>query len=162
MLDWLENPELRRECQAVLNKGEARHSLAKAVFAHTQGRIYDRSEAAQQKHAMALNMVIAAIVYWNTLYMDKAADHLVCQGQIPNPTLLGHTSPPRWAHVILMGDFDWQSGAAEPQTPRPLHLTATRKCVGWCCIAGARSLFHLNGGLRTNLRWGLFALFAVK
>jgi TnpA family transposase len=61
-LDWLENPELRRDCQAGINKGEARHTLAKAVFAHSQGRIYDRSDAAQQKRAMALNMVIAAVL----------------------------------------------------------------------------------------------------
>ena len=34
MLDWIENPQLRMECQAGLNKGEARHTLARAVFAH--------------------------------------------------------------------------------------------------------------------------------
>ena len=28
MLDWIENPQLRMECQAGLNKGEARHALA--------------------------------------------------------------------------------------------------------------------------------------
>ena len=64
MLDWIENADLRMECQAGLNKGESRHSLARAVFAHSQGRIRDRSEAAQQKRAMALNLVIAAIVFW--------------------------------------------------------------------------------------------------
>lgn len=30
-LDWLEQPELRRACQAGLNKGEARHTLAAAI-----------------------------------------------------------------------------------------------------------------------------------
>ena len=34
MLDWMENPQLRKDSQAGLNKGEACHSLAKAVFAH--------------------------------------------------------------------------------------------------------------------------------
>jgi hypothetical protein len=130
MLDWLEKPELRRECQAGLNKGEARHTLAKAVFAHSQGRIYDRSDVAQQKRAMALNMVIAAIVLWNTLYMDKAATHLTRQGQIPNPKLLSHTSPLGWEHIILTGDYDWHAGAAERKITRSLHLNATRKWVG--------------------------------
>ena len=37
-LDWLESPELRRRCQAGLNKSEARHALAQAVFVHKQGR----------------------------------------------------------------------------------------------------------------------------
>ena len=37
-LDWLESPELRSRCQAGLNKSEARHALAQAVFVHKQGR----------------------------------------------------------------------------------------------------------------------------
>ena len=59
MLDWTESPQLRMECQAGLNKGEARHALARAVFAHSQGRVHDRSHDAQQKRVMALNLVIA-------------------------------------------------------------------------------------------------------
>ena len=104
--------------------------MAKAVFAHSQGRIYDRSDAAQQKRAMALNMVIAAIMFWNTLYMERAAVHLGRQGQIPDPKLLGHTSPLGWEHIILTGDYDWHSGAAERKIARPLHLNPTRKWVG--------------------------------
>ena len=44
-------------CQAGLSKSEARHPLAKVVFAHSQGRIHDRSPAAQQRRVMALNLV---------------------------------------------------------------------------------------------------------
>ena len=129
MLDWMENPKLRMECQAGLNKGEARHSLAKAVFAHSQGRIHDRSADAQQKRAMALNLVIAAIVYWNTMYMDKAAQHLLKAGQLADPSLLRHVSPLGWMHINLTGDFVWNSGAAERMNARPLHLSTTRKWV---------------------------------
>ena len=99
MLDWIENPLLRKECQAGLNKGEARHSLANAIFAHSQGRIRDRSPAAQQKRAMALNLVIAAIIYWNTKHMDKAASHLQENGKPFNPELLKHVSPLGWEHI---------------------------------------------------------------
>ncbi|MDG1372161.1 MAG: Tn3 family transposase [Paracoccaceae bacterium] len=130
MLDWIENSDLRMQCQAGLNKGEARHSLARAVFAHSQGRIHDRSEAAQQKRAMALNLVIAAITFWNTLYMEKAADHLASIGQIPDPSLLRHASPLGWDNIILTGDFDWHSGAAERKIARPLHISSTRKWAG--------------------------------
>ena len=113
---------MRMECQAGLNKGEARHTLARAVFAHSQGRIRDRSHDAQQKRVMALNLVIAAIVYWNTLYMDKATDHLQRQGRLPDPSLLRHVSPLGWDHIILTGDYDWNSGAAERTNVRPLNL----------------------------------------
>jgi TnpA family transposase len=36
MLDWLESPELRRRCQAGLNKGEQRHALAQAICTFKQ------------------------------------------------------------------------------------------------------------------------------
>ena len=122
MLDWIENPNLRMECHAGLNKGEARHSLARAVFAHSQGRIHDRSDAAQQKRAMALNLVIAAITFWNTTYMEKAANHLAKTNALHDPALLPHTSPLGWDHIILSGDFDWHSGATERKIARPLHI----------------------------------------
>ena len=127
MLDWIENPQLRQESQASLNKGEARHTLAKAVFAHSQGRINDRSPDAQQKRAMALNLVIAAIIYWNTMYMNKAADHLLRAGKLPEPSLLKHVSPLGWTHINLTGDYVWDSGAAERSNERPLHLSYARK-----------------------------------
>ena len=122
MLDWIESPELRMDCQAGLNKGEARHALARAVFAHSQGRIRDRSHDAQQRRVMALNLVIAAIIYWNTSYMDKAADHLRRQSRLPDPSLLRHVSPLGWDHIVLTGDYDWNSGAAERTNVRPLNL----------------------------------------
>lgn len=127
MLDWIENQDLRMECQAGLNKGEARHSLARAVFAHSQGRIHDRSEIAQQKRAMTLNLVIAAITFWNTIYMEKAANHLVKTSTLYDPTLLPFTSPLGWDHIILSGDFDWHSGAAERKIARPLYIRPIRE-----------------------------------
>ncbi len=126
MLDWIENPRLRMECEAGLSKSETRHSLAKAVFAHSQGRIHDRSHEAQQKRVMALNLVIAAITYWNTLYMDKAAGHLQRGGLLPDPELLRHLAPLGWLHINLTGDYDWDAGAAMRPDSRPLNLTPMR------------------------------------
>ena len=126
MLDWMESPQLRLECQAGLNKGEARHALARAVFAHAQGRVHDRSHEAQQKRVMALNLVIAAIVYWTTADIEKAATHLRRERRLPDPTLLRHVSPWGWEHIVLTGDYDWNSGAAERTTARPLNLYPAR------------------------------------
>ena len=126
MLEWMESPQLRMECQAGLNKGEARHALARAVFAHSQGRVHDRSHDAQQKRVMALNLVIAAIVYWNTSYIEKAANHLHRERRLQDPPLLRHVSPLGWEHIVLTGDYDWNSGAAERTNARPLNLYPAR------------------------------------
>jgi hypothetical protein len=45
---------------------------------------------------MALNLVIAAITFWNTIYMDKAASHLAQTSPLYDAKLLPHTSPLGW------------------------------------------------------------------
>ena len=43
-----------------------------------------------------------------------------------NPNLLRHVSPLGWEHIVLTGDYDWNSGAAERTNARPLNLYPTR------------------------------------
>ena len=76
MLDWLESPQLRQLCHAGLNKSEQRHALAQVICTFKQGRIADRGQDAQQFRASGLNLVIAAIVYWNSTYLADAVEHL--------------------------------------------------------------------------------------
>ena len=46
--------------------------------------------------------------------------------QLPDPTLLRHVSPLGWEHIVLTGDYDWNSGAAERTNARPLNLYPAR------------------------------------
>ena len=121
----LESPELRRRCQAGLNKSEARHALAQAVFVHKQGRIADRTLQNQEHRASGLNLVIAAIALWNTLYMQRAVEHLRERDVAAPDELLAHLSPMSWAHVGLTGDYLWAE-AATAGGLRPLNDPADR------------------------------------
>lgn len=112
MLDWLENPELRRRCHAGLNNSEQRHVLTQAIYTFRQGRIIDRSHEAQQYRASGLYLVIAAIVYWNTTYMAEAVEHLRGAGEPVPIDLLAHTSPIGREHIAFSGDFLWERAAA--------------------------------------------------
>ncbi len=107
-LDWLEQPELRRACQAGLNQGEARHTLAAAIYTNRQGRFTDRALENQEYRASGLNLLIAAISYWNTLYLDRAVQHLTTIGAEFDQALLAHLSPMGWAHISLTGDYLWE------------------------------------------------------
>lgn len=104
-LDWLEHPELRRSCQAGLNKGEARHALADAIYTNRQWRFTDRSLENQQYRASGLSLLIAAIAYWNTVYLGRAADHLRYSGHQIDENLLAHVSPMGWSHIGFTGDY---------------------------------------------------------
>ena len=70
-LDWLEDPALRRQATAELNKGESRNALARAVCFHRLGRVRDRTRETQQHRASGLNLVVAAIILWNTVYLGR-------------------------------------------------------------------------------------------
>ena len=123
MLDWLENPALRRRCHAGLNKSEQRHQLTQAICTFRQGRIADRSHEAQQYRASGLNLVIAAIVWWNATYMADAVGHLRTSGEPAPDNLLAHTSPVGWEHVAFSGDFLWDQAAATPPGRRALRIS---------------------------------------
>jgi TnpA family transposase len=123
MLDWLESSQLWQRCQAGLNKSEQRHALAQVICAFEQGRIADRGQDAQQFRASGLNLVIAAIVYWNSTYIADAVAHLRAQGRAVPEALLAHTSPLVWEHIAFSGDFLWdRAAAAAAGRRRPLNL----------------------------------------
>ena len=87
-----------------------RHALTQAICTFRQGRIIDRSHEAQLYRASGLNLVIAAIVYWNANYMSDALAHLAATGQAAPDHLVAHTSPVGWEHIAFSGDFLWDRG----------------------------------------------------
>lgn len=105
-LKWLRQPAFRRRVGAGLNKGEARHKLARAVFFNRLGEVRDRAFEDQQNRASGLNLVMQAITVWNTVYIERAVAELRKHRHIDD-ALLQHVSPLGWGHIILTGDYDW-------------------------------------------------------
>ncbi len=126
ILDWLQSVELRRRVHAGLNKGEARNALARAVFFNRLGEIRDRSFEQQRYRASGLNLVTAAVVLWNTVYLERAAHALRGNGHAVDEALLQYLSPLGWEHINLTGDYLWRSsakiGAGKFRPLRPLQL----------------------------------------
>ncbi len=123
ILDWLQSVELRRRVHAGLNKGEARNSLARAVFFNRLGEIRDRSFEQQRYRASGLNLVTAAIVLWNTVYLERATQAMSEAGKSVDSELLQYLSPLGWEHINLTGDYVWrQSRRLEDGKFRPLRL----------------------------------------
>jgi len=124
ILDWLQSVELRRRVQVGLNKGEARNALARAVFFHRLGEIRDRGFEQQRYRASGLNLVTAAIVLWNTVYVERAIAVLRARGQHIGDELLQYLSPLGWEHINFTGDYSWKSsirvGVGKFRPLRPL------------------------------------------
>jgi TnpA family transposase len=125
-LDWVNDPELRRTTGQELNKGESRNSLARAVFIHRLGEIRDRTYENQQHRVSGLNLLVTAIILWNTRYLERAVTALRKVEDIPDH-LLAHLSPLGWEHVNLTGHYVWAAAeqmAENTDGLRPLRLSA--------------------------------------
>ncbi len=107
-LDWLSDPELRRQTSQEFNKGESRNSLARAVFIHRLGEIRDRTYENQQHRASGLNLLVTAIILWNMRYLERAGAVLREVENVPDH-LLAHLSPLGWEHINLTGDYIWNT-----------------------------------------------------
>jgi len=96
----------------------------RAVFFHECGEIRERSYDSQAFRASGLNLVVSAIVYWNTVYLGRAAAHLRRQGRNILDELLKHISPLSWEHINLTGIYSWDAEQRMPEGFRPLRLPA--------------------------------------
>jgi hypothetical protein len=111
--------------QIGLNKGEQQNALRRALFFNRLGEIRDRSFENQRHRASGLNLLVAAIILWNTTYLQRAVDHLRNQGHDPAPGDLAHLSPLGWEHINLTGDYHWEtSPTLGPDQFRPLRTGA--------------------------------------
>jgi len=112
ILDWLQNVELRRRVNAGLNKGEARNALARAVFFNRLGEIRDRNYEQQRFRASGLTLVTAAIVLWNTVYLERVIASLRARDDtVVDDELLKYLSPLGWEHINLTGDYIWKKSS---------------------------------------------------
>jgi len=76
---------LRRRIHIGLNKGEARNALARAMFFNRLGELRDRTLENQQHRASGLNLVLAAIVLWNTGFLPGAGYSSAPQARADDP-----------------------------------------------------------------------------
>ena len=102
-LQYISSVELRRRIHVGLNKGEARNALARAVFFNRLGELRDRTHENQRHRASGLNLVVAAIVLWNTVYLERAVAAIRQNGQTVSVSdeTLAHLSPLKWEHHPL-------------------------------------------------------------
>ncbi len=76
----------------------------------------------QKTPASGLNLVVAAIVLWNTVYLERAIQSLRDSGKIVDDKLLIHLSPFGWEHINLNGNYVWQQNKeVEQGNFRPLR-----------------------------------------
>jgi TnpA family transposase len=88
-----------------LNKGESRHSLARATYFGQKGEARQRYCEGQEEQLGALGLVVNAMVLWNTLYMNEALEDMRARGMTVLPEDVERLSPLGYDHINLLGRY---------------------------------------------------------
>jgi TnpA family transposase len=107
-LNWLEDPLLRYRVTVGINKGEQKNNLARALCFYRRGMIQERSFEEMNQRASGLNLVTAAIILWNTVYLQMAIVRLKERNAPIPEQYLQHLSPMLWDHILLTGEYKWK------------------------------------------------------
>lgn len=105
LAEYFSSEELRRRVLLGLNKGEALNALARKLFFGGQGEIRDRTYEAQLNAASSLNLLLAAIVVWNTVHLQACVRRLRADGVPVEDADLRFLSPLMRRHLGFYGQY---------------------------------------------------------
>lgn len=90
------------------------------LLIHRLEEIRDRTYENQQHRASGLNLLVTAIILWNTRYLERTATTLRQTADLPD-SLLAHLSPLGWEHVNLTGDYVWGASSSMSENTEGLR-----------------------------------------
>jgi len=105
ILQYINDGELRRRVHLQLNRGEARHSLARRLFFANQGLFRERAVPEIMNKVSSLSLLSNAVLVWNTVRMSEVVERLRASGHALEPTDLARLSPLAYKHVIPSGTY---------------------------------------------------------
>lgn len=92
------------------------------MFFNRLGEIRDRSFEQQRYRTSGLNLLTAAIVLWNTVYLERVIHTLQTEEPDLDAELFQHLSPLGWKHINLTRNHTWRT-PIRPGRYRPLRLS---------------------------------------
>ena len=122
MLSCIDDENYQRRVLTQLNRGEGRHSVARAVFHGQWGELRQRYREGQGDQLGALGLVVNAIILWNTGYMEAAVNQLRAEGREVRAEDVARLSPLIYKHINFQGRYSFAlSEAVAKGGLRPLR-----------------------------------------
>ena len=82
-----------------------------------RGTVQDYSYDDQRNRASGLNLVLTAIIVWNTVLQEQTVTALRAEGQDVQDEHLPHLAPLGWERIILTGEYLWDLRQATRLSP---------------------------------------------
>ena len=106
-LTYIDDENYRRRILTQLNRGESRHSLARAVFYGKKGELHQAYREGQEDQLSSLGLIVNTIIVWNTRYMQAAIEKLRKDGEIINDADIRRLSPLGYEHINIVGKYSF-------------------------------------------------------
>jgi TnpA family transposase len=81
LLDYCNDEHFRRRVLVQLNRGEGRAGLARDVCRGRRGELRQPYRQGQEEQLNALGLIVNSIVLYNTIYTQRALDHITTRPQ---------------------------------------------------------------------------------
>lgn len=107
LLNYVDDEDYRRRILTQLNRGEGRHSVARAICYGKRGEIRKAYREGQEDQLGALGLVINAVVLWNTLYTEAALNHLKSKSVEIDVNFEQRLSPLIFEHINVLGHYSF-------------------------------------------------------
>ena len=118
LLRYMDDPALRRQVRLQLNRGEARHQLARHAFFANQGEFRTGDYYEIMNKASCLSLLCNAILVHNTLRIAGVLQEAAETGKTFPPEVVSRVSPLYHNHVIMNGVYDFSEGIPMPSATR--------------------------------------------
>jgi len=92
---------------------------------HQLGELRDRIAETMAYRACGLNLVVNAIILWNTVYLSRAVTFVRDQGVDIPDRLLAQVAPIPWSHIGITGDYLWNEIDQPLERYRPYAPSAS-------------------------------------
>lgn len=122
-LRYISDEIYARQILEQLNKGESRHALCRNIFYGRKGKLYQTYYDGMEEQLNALGLVTNAIIYWNSLYLEKVFEQMKKEGYDCSEEMLRKQSPLISDHINFVGKytFKYEQELSDGKL-RPLNL----------------------------------------
>ncbi|MFT4718379.1 MAG: TnpA family transposase [Rickettsiales bacterium] len=108
LLNFIDDEDYRRRILTQLNRTESRHAVARTICHGKKGEIRKRYRDGQENQLGILGLITNAVILWNTIYIEKAVNHLKNQNNIIiKDEDIAKLSPLPYHHLNVLGDYSF-------------------------------------------------------
>ena len=107
LLAYVHDESYRRRILVQLNRGEGRHSVARAVFHGRKGELRQKYREGMEDQLGALGLVVNVMVLWNTRYIQAALEGIGRQGIPVRAEDAARLSPLLHEHINMLGRYEF-------------------------------------------------------